>query len=131
MPEARRIPEHPEQLLEALFAIFPDYCSSYIEPIHDGEPTFHSVLIGFSSFPLAGSSESQLREFGQAVVDARERGQQLIEDEHVERVFTPNVVGGAQVLCDERLVGGGESLHALLQGRVVDARRVRVALLLL
>lgn len=67
MPEARRVPEHPEQLLEALFAIFPEYRAGYVEPIHDGEPTFHSVLIGFSSFPLAASSERQLRDFGQWV----------------------------------------------------------------
>jgi hypothetical protein len=67
MPETRTLPGTPEQLLADLFAIFPQYRSDYAGPIHDETPTFHSVLIGFSSFPLASSSESQLRDFGALV----------------------------------------------------------------
>jgi hypothetical protein len=63
-------PESPEQLLERLFTIFPKYRSEYKGTIHDYEPTFHSVLIGFNSFlgqyaHLAATSE--LKEFGQLV----------------------------------------------------------------
>ena len=60
----RALPRTPEELLEELFAIFPQYRADYRGAIHDEAPTFHSVLIGFSSFPLASSSEAQLREFG-------------------------------------------------------------------
>lgn len=67
MPEARALPRSPEQLLEELFAMFPQYRAEYTDPIHDETPTFHSVLIGFSSFRLASSSEAQLRAFGELV----------------------------------------------------------------
>ena len=69
MPETRELPRTAEQLLEQLFAIFPQYRAEYDGPIHDEAPTFHSVLIGFSSFPLATSPEAQLRDFG-ALVNA-------------------------------------------------------------
>jgi len=64
MRETPVIPRSPEQLLEQLFTMFPLYRAGY-----DGSeaPTFHSVLIGFSSFPLASSSEAQLRDFGALV----------------------------------------------------------------
>jgi hypothetical protein len=64
MPETPALPCTPEQLLQELFAIFPQYRAAYGGPIHDEAPTFCSVLIGFSSFPLASSSEAQLRQFG-------------------------------------------------------------------
>ena len=67
MPETRALPGTPEQLLAELFAIFPQYRVGYAGPIHDEAPTFHSVLIGFSSFPLASSSQAQLRDFGALV----------------------------------------------------------------
>lgn len=67
MPETRPLPGSPEQLLEELFAIFPQYRAGYAGPIHDDAPTFHSVLLGFSSFPLASPSEPQLRDFGALV----------------------------------------------------------------
>lgn len=67
MPEVRALPRNPEQLLEELFTIFPQYREDYSGPIHDETPTFHSVLIGFSSFRLASSSEAQLRGFGEMV----------------------------------------------------------------
>ncbi len=69
MPEKRVIPGTPEQLLEELFAVFPQYRAGYAAPIYDEAPTFHSVLIGFSSYPLASSSEAQLRDFG-ALINA-------------------------------------------------------------
>lgn len=64
MPEMRELPRTAEQLLEQLFAIFPEYRAGYDGPIHDETPTFHSVLIGFSCFALANSSEAELRDFG-------------------------------------------------------------------
>ena len=64
MPEMRELPSTPEQLLAELFAIFPRYGEGFAGAIPDAEPSFHSVLIGFSSFPLASASEAQLREFG-------------------------------------------------------------------
>lgn len=67
MPEVRALPRSPEQLLEELFAIFPQYRADYPGPVHDEAPTFHSVLIGFSSFRLASSSEAQLRGLGELV----------------------------------------------------------------
>lgn len=69
MPEKRSLPGSPEQLLDELFELFPRYRATYSGPVHDEVPTFHSVLIGFASFPLASSSESELRAFG-ALVNA-------------------------------------------------------------
>jgi hypothetical protein len=67
MPRTPELPRSPEQLLEQLFTMFPLYRAGYNGPIHDEAPTFHSVLIDFSSFPLASSSEAQLRDFGALV----------------------------------------------------------------
>ena len=77
MPETRARPRTPEQLLEELFSIFPRYRAGYPGPIHDEAPTFHSVLIGFSSFPLAPSSEAELRDFGVLVSAAVAAGGSL------------------------------------------------------
>jgi hypothetical protein len=74
MPKTRALPGIPEQLLAELFAIFPLYRTGYAGPIHDEAPTFHSVLIAFSSFPLASSSEAELRDFGALVSAAVEGG---------------------------------------------------------
>src|SRR5690349_10488556 len=71
------LPQSPEQLLEQLFEIFPEYRASYTGPIHDNPPTFHSVLIHFStSFgQLASTStEKQLQLFGHLVNAAVEAG---------------------------------------------------------
>jgi hypothetical protein len=61
-----------EALREELFAIFPQYRSSYARygPLHDFTPTFHSILIEFSFFfgsESASFSEAQLRKFGELV----------------------------------------------------------------
>jgi len=77
MPDTRALPRSPEQLLEELFAIFPQYRAGYPGPIHDDPPTFHSVLIGFSSLlpgMLMSSSEAQLRGFGELVSAAVQAG---------------------------------------------------------
>jgi len=51
MPEAvGTLPQSAEQLLEELFAIFPQYRAGYPGPIHDETPTYHSVLIAFTPF---------------------------------------------------------------------------------
>src|SRR5205823_1589875 len=77
MPKAPTLPQSPEELLEQLFTIFPEYRASYPGPIHDEQPSFHSVLISFS--PCFGqlantSSEKQLRSFWQLVNAAVEAG---------------------------------------------------------
>jgi hypothetical protein len=74
MPEEIALPQSAEELLERLFVIFPQYRQRYDGPIHDEEPTFHSVLIGFGWFPLSTCSETQLREFGTLASAAVERG---------------------------------------------------------
>jgi len=66
----RTLPQSPEQLLEELFAIFPQYRARYPGPIHDDAPTFHSVLMAFTPFfggEAASLSEAQLCSFGALV----------------------------------------------------------------
>jgi len=74
MPKEIPLPQSPEELLERLFTIFPQYRERYNGPIHDDEPTFHSVLIGFGWFPLATCSEAELRDFGTLASAAVEHG---------------------------------------------------------
>src|ERR1044071_9026248 len=69
----RILPATPEELLEELFTIFPEYRAAYDGPIHDGTPTFHSVLMAFTPFfggQIASLSERQLRAFGELVSTA-------------------------------------------------------------
>jgi hypothetical protein len=68
------LPKSWGELLERLFTIFPQYREGYDGPIHYDAPTFHSVLIGFSSFPLAACPEAELREFGTLASAAVEDG---------------------------------------------------------
>jgi len=77
MRKTPTLPDSPEALLQQLFSIFPEYRASYSGPIHDQEPSFHSVLIAFStSFGglVKTASEEQLRSFGQLVSAAVEAG---------------------------------------------------------
>ena len=74
------LPQSPEQLLEELFAIFPEYRARYGSPIHDDTPTYHSVLLAFTSFfgaESASFSEAQLRSFGALVSGAVAAGGSL------------------------------------------------------
>jgi hypothetical protein len=70
------LPQSPQELLDRLFTIFPEYHASYAGPIHDDAPSFRSVLIAFASEfsrSLASSPPRQLRELGtlaSAAVDA-------------------------------------------------------------
>ena len=76
----RSFPQSPEQLLEELFTILPKYRADYTGPIHDGMPTFHSVLMAFAPFfgaELASFSEVQLRSFGALVSAAVKTGGSL------------------------------------------------------
>jgi uncharacterized protein YbgA (DUF1722 family) len=71
------LPQSPEDLLEQLFTTFPEYRASYTGPIHDEAPSFHSVLIDFSTsfkWLADASSEKQLRSLGQLVNAAVEAG---------------------------------------------------------
>jgi len=75
MPEAPALPQSPDELLERLFAIFPQYRAAYPGPVHDDAPTFHSVLLGFTPFfgaSLGSFSERQLESFGALVSAAVE-----------------------------------------------------------
>lgn len=59
----RTLPRSPEELLDELFTIFPQYRAGYAGPIHDDTPTYHSVLIAFTTFfggELRSFSEAQL-----------------------------------------------------------------------
>ncbi len=79
MPKVRQVPDSPEQLLEALFEIFPE-CRSPYRPVHDDVPTFHSVLIGFNPFvatALSTCSKPQLLAFANLVNAAVEGGGEL------------------------------------------------------
>lgn len=63
----RTVPQSPDQLLEELFELFPQYRAAYDGPIHDDTPTFHSVLMAFTPFfgaERASFSERQLGSFG-------------------------------------------------------------------
>jgi hypothetical protein len=76
----RVLPVTPEELLEELFTIFPEYRVAYDGPIHDDTPTFHSVLMAFTPFfggRLASFSERQLRAFGELVSAAVTAGGSL------------------------------------------------------
>jgi hypothetical protein len=71
----RTFPQTPAELLEELFVIFPQYQTDYA-PIHDAAPTYHSVLLAFTSFfgaQSASFSEIQLRSFGELVNRAVEQ----------------------------------------------------------
>ena len=71
------LPKSADELLEQLFTTFPEYRASYSGPIHDYAPSFHSVLIYFSTAfgRLAiTSSEKQLRSFGALVSAAVQAG---------------------------------------------------------
>lgn len=71
------VPQSPEQLLEQLFAIFPKYRAAYDGPIHDEAPSYHSVLIGFTSEfggELPACSTDQLRAFGALVSESVSQG---------------------------------------------------------
>jgi hypothetical protein len=97
------LPQTPGQLLEGLFAIFPQYRAGYRGPIHDDAPTYHSVLLAFTPFfgaQLASFSEAQLRAFGELVSTAVAQdgplenafGTCLLEHLHqigAERAFRP------------------------------------------
>jgi hypothetical protein len=72
-------PQSPIELLERLMTIFPEYRAAH-NSIHDDAPSFHSVLIAFSTFfggPACSMSERQLRLFGELVSTAVESGGQL------------------------------------------------------
>lgn len=76
----RTLPATPEELLEELFIIFPQYRAAYDGPIHDDTPTFHSVLMAFTPFfggQVASFSEQQLRAFGELVSAAVAAGGSL------------------------------------------------------
>ena len=73
----RTLPQSPEQLLDELFVIFPQYRDEYNGPSHDDTPTYHSVLMAFVPFfggGIASCSEQQLRAFGQLVNTAIAQG---------------------------------------------------------
>jgi hypothetical protein len=76
MPDAPALPRSPEQLLEELFRIFPEYRAELSGPIHDGL-AFHSVLMAFTPFfgKASGTfSEDQLKAFGSLVSAGVESG---------------------------------------------------------
>lgn len=101
---SRTLPKTPEQLLEELFVIFPEFHAEVSRQTrNDPYQTYHSVLIDFTPFfgaRLASFSEKQLRAFGE-LVSAAVAGGGLLENafgtcllEHLhqirgERTFRP------------------------------------------
>jgi hypothetical protein len=79
--KAPALPQSPEELLETLFAIFPEYRPRYI-PIHGDAPSYHSVLIAFSTlFDAASCSQKQLKTFGALISEA------VAQDGELENAF--------------------------------------------
>ena len=76
LPRSTVPPQSSEELLERLFAIFPEYRTAR-RPLHDDALSFHSALIEFSTFlagPACSVSERQLRAFGDLVSAAKAGG---------------------------------------------------------
>lgn len=76
MPKGPILPQSPDALLEELFTIFPEY-REVRRPIHEERPSFHSVLIEFSTFAeglVHSSSEEQLCRFSRLVNAAMDSG---------------------------------------------------------
>jgi hypothetical protein len=66
-------PRSPQELLEMLVHIFPNYRASDTNPILDGAASFDSVLTAFRPFFGAGAasfSEQQIRAFSSLMVGA-------------------------------------------------------------
>ena len=68
------VPQSPEQLLEALFELFPQYRAAYEGPIHVDTPTLHSVLPAFTPFFFAAETSVILREAVAFVWRIHQRG---------------------------------------------------------
>ena len=75
--QSNLLPQSPEELLNRLFEIFPLYRANYNGPIHDKEPTFHSVIMAFVPFfgrEANGLPEKQIRAFAGLINAAVEEG---------------------------------------------------------
>ena len=75
MPKASALPQSPDELLEQLFAIFPEYRGCYERPTDEAPLTFHFVLMDFTTFfgrVAHSSSEKQLGALGRLVSAAVE-----------------------------------------------------------
>ena len=110
LPKATALPQSPEELLERLVAIFPEYRTAH-RPIHDDAPSFHSVLIVFSTFfggPACSMSERQLRSLGELVSTALEAGGQL------ENAFA------TCFLEHTEQIGGWKVLHPFLSRAAIE-----------
>jgi hypothetical protein len=93
----------PDELLERLFAIFPDFRTSYEGPLYNEPLNYDSVLTAFTSdfgVQFRRSTASQFREFSalldQAVAAGGELGRafsicflQHIREVDVDRTFWP------------------------------------------
>jgi len=69
----RTNPQTPEELLNRLFVIFPQFRNQYDGSIRDQSSTYHSVLMAFTPFfgsELASFSQAQLRSFGELINEA-------------------------------------------------------------
>jgi hypothetical protein len=76
----RTLPESPEQLVEELFTIFPEYRVCHRTQTGGDAANYHSVLRNFTCFfgaELASFTEVQLRAFGDLVSTAVAAGGSL------------------------------------------------------
>jgi len=78
-------PRSPEELLESLFAIFPDFRACYQGPLYDEPLSYNSVLTAFTSdfgLPFRNSTAAQFRDFATLIRNAIAAGGEI------ERAFS-------------------------------------------
>jgi hypothetical protein len=104
------LPHSPDDLLQRLFTIFPDFRASYEGPLYD-EPLSHdSVLTAFTSdfgVQFRDSTDDQFRAFAALVHAAMSAGGELerafstcflqhVREVDIDRVFWPYLSGAAR-----------------------------------
>jgi hypothetical protein len=74
------VPRSPDELLQRLFTIFPQFRANYDGPIYDQPLSYDSVLTAFTSdfgAEFARSTDNQLRDFATLVNQAVASGGEL------------------------------------------------------
>jgi hypothetical protein len=98
-----QLPNSPDELLEKLFVIFPDFRASYEGPLYDEPLSYDSVLTAFTSdfgVQFHSSTDDQFRAFGALIDEAVSAGGELkhafstcflehLREVDVDRVFWP------------------------------------------
>ena len=104
------LPRSPGELLESLFAIFPEFRASYEGPLYDEPLSYDSVLTAFTSdfgVQFRSSTDDQFRAFAAVVDEAISAGGELehafstcflehLREVDVDRVFWPYLSSAAR-----------------------------------